>query len=151
LAEVFAFFFFGPGWRAFFSSWSACRCSLSALVRFSAMWTPNLWALDGHAAESSLINSVLVETVSYTGDCQYHHGLNPVVMSSPPLSPSLHRLAHRHLGLEWNGQVQPGRLQSPCLVSYVAFSLQKDEIIGWKTPSGYPGKELSVGSGDVSG
>ena len=55
------------------------------------------------------------------------------------------------LGLEWQGQVQPGRLQSPCLVSYVAFSLQKDEIIGGKTPSGYPGKELSVGSGDVSG
>jgi len=28
---------------------------------------------------------------------------------------------HPHLGLEWHGQVQPGRLQSPCLVSYVAF------------------------------
>jgi hypothetical protein len=38
-----------------------------------------------------------------------------------------------------------------CLVSYVAFSLQKEEIIGGQTPSGYPGKELSVGSGDVSG
>jgi len=33
----------------------------------------------------------------------------------------------------------------------VAFSLQKDEIIVGKTPSGYPGKELSVGSGNVSG
>jgi hypothetical protein len=34
-----AFFFFGAGWRAFFSSLSACRCALSALVRFSDMWT----------------------------------------------------------------------------------------------------------------
>ena len=44
LAEVLAdaFFFFGAGWRAFFSSWSACRCALSALVRFSAMWTTRL-------------------------------------------------------------------------------------------------------------
>jgi hypothetical protein len=56
-----------------------------------------------------------------------------------------------HLGLEWHGQMQPGRLQSVCLVSYVAFSLQKEEIIEGQTPSGYPGKELSVGSGDVSG
>jgi len=54
-------------------------------------------------------------------------------------------------GLEWHGQMQPGRLQSLCLVSYVAFSLQKEEMIGGHTPSGYPGKELSVGSGDVSG
>jgi hypothetical protein len=46
---------------------------------------------------------------------------------------------HLNLGLEWQGQVQPGRLQSPCLVSYVASSLQKDEIIGGQTPSGYPG------------
>ncbi len=37
------------------------------------------------------------------------------------------------------------------LVSYVAFSLQKDEIIGGQTPSGYLGKELSVGSDVVSG
>jgi hypothetical protein len=36
------------------------------------------------------------------------------------------------------GQVQPGRLQSPCLVAYVAFSLQQEEIIGGQTPSGYP-------------
>ena len=41
-AEVLAgafFFFFGAGCRAFFSSWSACRWALSALVRFSAMLT----------------------------------------------------------------------------------------------------------------
>ena len=37
LADAF-FVFFGAGWRDFFSSWSACRCALSALVRFSAMW-----------------------------------------------------------------------------------------------------------------
>jgi hypothetical protein len=61
------------------------------------------------------------------------------------------QISHPHLGLEWHGQVQPGRLQSPCLVSYVAFSLQNEEIIGGQTPSGYPGKELSVGSGDISG
>ena len=54
-------------------------------------------------------------------------------------------------GLEWHGQVQPGRLQSLCLVPYVAFSLQKEEMIGGQTPSGYPGKGLSVGSGVVSG
>jgi hypothetical protein len=35
----FFFFFFGPGWRAFFSSWSDRRCALSAFVRFSAMFT----------------------------------------------------------------------------------------------------------------
>jgi len=68
-----------------------------------------------------------------------------------PILVSRFRFSHPYLGLEWHGQVQPGRLQSPCLVSYVAFSLQKDEIIGGKMPRGYPGKELSVGSGDVSG
>ncbi len=31
------FFFFAPGWRAFFSSLSACRCDLSDFVRFSDM------------------------------------------------------------------------------------------------------------------
>ncbi len=56
-----------------------------------------------------------------------------------------------HLGLEWQGQMQPGRLQSLCLVSYVAFSLQKEEMIRGQTPRGYPTKELSVDSGDVSG
>jgi hypothetical protein len=61
------------------------------------------------------------------------------------------QIRNSYLGLEWHGQVQPGRLQSPCLVSYVEFSLQKDEIIGGQTPSAYPGKELSVGSGVVSG
>ena len=34
-----AFRFFDAGWRAFLSSWSACRCALSLLVRFSAMPT----------------------------------------------------------------------------------------------------------------
>jgi len=62
-----------------------------------------------------------------------------------------HLPGRTYLGLEWHGQVQPGRLQSSCLVSYVAFSLQKDQIIGGQTPSGYPGKALSVGSGVVSG
>jgi hypothetical protein len=31
------FLFFAPGWRAFFSSLSACRCDLSDFVRFSDM------------------------------------------------------------------------------------------------------------------
>jgi hypothetical protein len=54
--------------------------------------------------------------------------------------------------LVWNGM---GRCNPQTAItmsrSYVVFSLQKDEIIGGQTPSGYPGKELSVGSGVVSG
>jgi hypothetical protein len=50
------------------------------------------------------------------------------------------RAAHLGAGKSWQAEGQG--VESTGLVSYVAFSLQKDEIIGGKAPSGYPGGTL---------
>jgi len=84
---------FDPGWRAFFSSRSACRSALSALVRFSDMWTvshrpecrdracdfklqPGLLTAVGQTSPRS--TPLLEETVGHVEDCQYHNDLNHV-------------------------------------------------------------------------
>lgn len=47
MADAHTFFFPGPGWRAFFSSWSACRSALSAFVRFFAIPTAYAHPISG--------------------------------------------------------------------------------------------------------
>ncbi len=56
-----------------------------------------------------------------------------------------------YLGLVWHEQIQPGRLQSGCRGLAGEGSAQKAESTGGQTPRGYPGQEVPVGSGDVSG
>src|SRR5579864_1890300 len=135
---------------------SPLKCRLEQLRRLCSP-QENLELLPGHLRECQG-----VRLSGGLGDCSHYYA-GPFGVSvcrgrdrsSSAWSSASSRfplqISHPYLVLEWHGQVQPGKLQSPCLVSYVAFSLQKDEIIGGKTPSGYPGKELSVGSGNVSG
>jgi hypothetical protein len=98
-----------------------------------------------------MLHSDLIPEIGCDGDAFFSSRSACLCALSALVRFSARWTSHPYLGLEWHGQMQPGRLQSSCLVSYVAFSLQKDEIIGGQTPSGYPGKDLSVGSGDVSG